>query len=238
MDLLVPAQVGHDGEVSPATFHVACKCCSSVSLKFGGIVGIRVKLTLLAGVAVHMRLQRRRAREPLVADLALVLLLGVGGHLRAELAHHGLGSRGRATGQKAGWPREGPRLVRLGGGRAVVGHGRVHGAHGGAVVGVVSTGRNGGGGGVGRGESIGIGGASRIARTRAVDVARGQILAQRDHSAAGVERVTEGGSGRGWLGRAHASISGFCALESHSNGSRAKSTYECEMRRASWGCEG
>lgn len=67
--------------------------------------------TLLAGVAVHVCLQRRRTREPLVADLALVLLLGVGGHLGAELAHHGLGTGRRATSQQAGRPGKSARLI-------------------------------------------------------------------------------------------------------------------------------
>jgi uncharacterized membrane protein len=102
--------------------------------------GIAVEeLTLLASVAVHVCLQRRRTRESLVADLALVLLLGVGGHLGAELAHHGLGTGGRATSQKTSRPGKSARLIRLGSARAVIGHGRVHRAHGGAVVGVVAA---------------------------------------------------------------------------------------------------
>jgi hypothetical protein len=52
------------------------------------VLSAKRELTLFTSVAVHMRLQRRWAREPLVADLALVLLLCVGGHLGAELAHH------------------------------------------------------------------------------------------------------------------------------------------------------
>lgn len=50
-------------------------------------------LTLLAGVAVHVRLERAWSGESLVAHLALVLLLGAGRNLGAELAHHGLRRR-------------------------------------------------------------------------------------------------------------------------------------------------
>jgi hypothetical protein len=74
-------------------------------------MGLYAKLTLLAGVAVHMRLQGRGTRETLVADLALVLFLSVGGHLGAELAHHGLRARGSTASQKAGWSGECARLV-------------------------------------------------------------------------------------------------------------------------------
>jgi len=87
--LLVPTQVGNDGEVSSAPFHITCKCYEHVStgsLWFCGSGGLR--LTLLASVAIHVCLQRRRTSKALVADLALVLLLRVGRHLRAELAHH------------------------------------------------------------------------------------------------------------------------------------------------------
>lgn len=54
-------------------------------------------LTLLASVAVHVRLQRARSREGLVADPALVLPLRAAGYFGAERAHHvleALGSRG------------------------------------------------------------------------------------------------------------------------------------------------
>ena len=44
-------------------------------------------LTLLARVAVHVRLQRTWASKPLVADLALVLLLAARRDLGAELTH-------------------------------------------------------------------------------------------------------------------------------------------------------
>jgi hypothetical protein len=55
------------------------------------------------------------------------------------------------------------------------------------------------------GESVGISGSS--SPTRSVDVSGGQILAERHHSTASVEGITKGGSGRGWLRRADASIS-------------------------------
>jgi len=44
----------------------------------------------LACVAVHVSLERAWARKPLVANFALVFLLGAGGNLGAELAHHRL----------------------------------------------------------------------------------------------------------------------------------------------------
>lgn len=45
-------------------------------------------LTLLAGVAVHVRLQRAGASEALVTNLALVLLLRARRDFGAELSHH------------------------------------------------------------------------------------------------------------------------------------------------------
>lgn len=60
---------------------------------------------LLAGMAVHVRLQRAWSRESLVADLALVLLLSAGRDLGAELAHHGL-RRGRHRGHHSLRPRK------------------------------------------------------------------------------------------------------------------------------------
>lgn len=57
---------------------------------------VQSELTLLASVAIHVRLQRAGSRKALVADLTLVLLLRARGDLRAELAHHGL-RRGRES---------------------------------------------------------------------------------------------------------------------------------------------
>jgi len=74
VDLLMTAKVGNNGKVAATSIHVTC-------------VG------LLASVAVHMSLERTRSRESLVANFALMLLLGVRGHLRTELTHHGLRCR-------------------------------------------------------------------------------------------------------------------------------------------------
>jgi len=48
---------------------------------------------LLASVAVHVGLQRTWSCETLVANFALMLLLGVGGHFGGKLTHHRLGRR-------------------------------------------------------------------------------------------------------------------------------------------------
>jgi len=60
--LLVSAQVGYDGEVSTTALDIASK-------------------RLLARVAVHVCLKRAWSRKSLVANLALMLLLRIGGHL-------------------------------------------------------------------------------------------------------------------------------------------------------------
>jgi len=60
-------------------------------------------LTLLARVTVHVCLQRTGPGEPLVADLALVLLLGAARNLGRERAHHGL-RRGRMGRHEPLWP--------------------------------------------------------------------------------------------------------------------------------------
>jgi hypothetical protein len=83
-----------------------------------------------------------------------VLLLRVGGHLRAELAHHGLGARRGATSKKAGWPGKSTRLIGLGSSRAVVRDRRIHRAHRGAVVRIVAARGDGGSGGVSGRESV------------------------------------------------------------------------------------
>lgn len=64
-------QVGHNGEVTTATF---------------GLTSVG----FLPGVAVHVGLKRAGASEALVADLALVLLLRTRRDLGVELTHHRL----------------------------------------------------------------------------------------------------------------------------------------------------
>jgi len=102
--LTVSPQVGDNGEVTTATLNFACKW-------------------LLASMAVHVCLERTGARESLVTDLALVLLLRARRDLGAELAHHGLG-RGRHGGSEerigAGKCPRAREINRLAG-RAVVG---------------------------------------------------------------------------------------------------------------------
>ena len=85
-----------------------------VSTNYDCLEGCRCQLTLFASVAVHMRLQGRRASKSLVADLALVLLLGVRGHLGAKLAHHRLRARRRTACQKTGGPGKSARFIRFG----------------------------------------------------------------------------------------------------------------------------
>lgn len=63
------SQVGDNREVASTAINVARK-------------------RLLASMAVHMGLERARAGEALVANLALVLLLRVGRKLGRELTHH------------------------------------------------------------------------------------------------------------------------------------------------------
>lgn len=65
----VSAKVGNDREVSATALNFASE-------------------GLLASVTVHMGLQGTRASKPLVADLALVLLLGARRDLGTELSHH------------------------------------------------------------------------------------------------------------------------------------------------------
>lgn len=160
VDLLVAAQIGHNGEVSTATFHITCeswkKKCQYIT-RHKPQVKIP-KLTLFASVAVHMGLERRRTSESLVAHLALVLLLGVGRHLGAKLAHHRLRARRRASREQAGRTGQRPRqvsiVIRLRGGRAIIGHRRVDGADGRAIVGVIRAGRDRRSRRMGRGEAI------------------------------------------------------------------------------------
>jgi len=74
VDLAMSPQVGDDGEVSAAAFDVTGEW-------------------LLAGMAVHVRLEGAGAGEALVANLALVLLLRARRDLGAELTHHRLRRR-------------------------------------------------------------------------------------------------------------------------------------------------
>lgn len=118
----------------PSTSHANAAKTLLVHVSNGGVavradclsgwVG-RMLLTLLAGVAIHVSLERRRACESLVADLALMLLLSVGRHFGAKLAHHGLGAGGCTTGQKTCRSGQSAGLIGLGCCGAVVGHGRV-----------------------------------------------------------------------------------------------------------------
>jgi len=69
--LAVPSQVGYHGEVAPTAFNFTSKW-------------------FLASMAVHVSLERAWSRESLVANFALVLLLGAGRDFGTELAHHRL----------------------------------------------------------------------------------------------------------------------------------------------------
>jgi hypothetical protein len=74
MYFAVSAQVRYNREMSSASFNFTTECCAKVSeCSRKGFE--RIELTLLASVTVHVRLKRTWAREPLVADFALVLLL-------------------------------------------------------------------------------------------------------------------------------------------------------------------
>jgi len=65
VDLLVSAQVRHNGEMTATAFD------------FTGV-------WLFAGVTINVRLKRAGSRKSLVADLAFVLLLSAGRDLGAE----------------------------------------------------------------------------------------------------------------------------------------------------------
>lgn len=100
-------------------------------------------------------------------------------------------------------------------------------------------------------EAVGISGAASPART--VHVPGGQVLTERHHSAACIEGIAKGGSGRGSLRRSHTvtvwnvlsqptKSSPFLALNGPNlEGTRAEHewrgpeifTHECEMRRTS-----
>lgn len=151
---------------------------------------------LLSSVAVHVRLQRTWAGEPLVANLALVLLLRARRNLGAELAHHGLRGRRHACAQQCVWAGKGSRAGQVDGlgGGAVVGHG--------AVSSVVAIRTIAGRGyrrvcGMCRREAIRIGRAAAGA-VGAVDVSWGDVrLAEGDHAATGIQGVAK--TGAGWL---------------------------------------
>lgn len=105
-------QVGDDGKVTPAALNFASKRCTGLVLT--ECQDSRVwELTFLAGVAVHVGLQRAGSGEALVAHLALVLLLGARRDLGAELAHHRLGSRGHLSSHQSCGARQCPRVDRL-----------------------------------------------------------------------------------------------------------------------------
>jgi len=82
--LAVSPQVGDNGKMATAALNFACKW-------------------LLAGVAVHVRLQRAGTREALIANLALVLLLRARRDLGAELTHHRLGRRRHGSSEERAW---------------------------------------------------------------------------------------------------------------------------------------
>lgn len=151
-------------------------------------------------MTVHVCLQRRGTSKPLVANLALVLLLRVRRNLGAELGHHRLRRRRSTSRQKVWRTRKGSwRQIIVGfGSRAVIGHGRINRSYRGAVVRVTCTRGSRRSGGMGGWESVRISGTSGAAR--AVDVARRQVLAQRNHTTAGIQRVTKSRSWRSmWL---------------------------------------
>lgn len=159
---------------------------SDVSREFQAIEEF---LTLLASMAVHVGLQRARAREALVADLALVLLLRTRRHLGAELAHHRLRRRRDARTHERVRPGQCPRVCEVDGfrGRAVVGHGALACV----VVAIIRRARDGRVRRVRRREAIRVGGAPSGALST-VDVPGGDVgLAQRDHTPTGIEGVAE-----------------------------------------------
>ena len=62
-------------------------------------------LTLLSCMAVHVSLQGAGSSKALIADLALVLLLGARRHFGTELSHHGLWGRWRLRHEVGSWQR-------------------------------------------------------------------------------------------------------------------------------------
>lgn len=125
-----------------------------------------------------------------------MLLLGVGRHLGAELAHHGLGARGSGTAQQCGRTGEsagGDAIVVGVRGRAVISDRRVHGRHRSAVVRVVAARGDRRAGRVGGRETVRVARAPGVART--VDVAGSEILAESDHAATGIQSIAKSGSG-------------------------------------------
>lgn len=89
MNLSVSSEIGDYREMSATSFNLTGK-------------------RLLAGVAVHVSLQRTGASEPLVANLTLVLLLSTGRHFGAELSHHRLRGRGDLRAHQALGSRQSP----------------------------------------------------------------------------------------------------------------------------------
>ena len=191
------------------------------------------RLTLLARVAVHVGLERARAREALVAHLALVLLLRAARDLGVEGAHHGLRRRRQVRVQEGGRARQGARahaVDRLGG-RAVVGDGAAVDGAAAAEVARVPAGRgDGGAGGVRGREAVGVGRAAVAAR--AVDVARRDVgLAHGHHAAGAVHGLSKRRLGIGKRHRHSRKISTTLR-----DWSVARDTYGGDIRRADWSC--
>lgn len=69
VNLPVSSKVGDDRKVSATALNLTSK-------------------GLLASMAVHVSLQGTRSSKSLVAQLALMLLLGAGGDFGTELSHH------------------------------------------------------------------------------------------------------------------------------------------------------
>jgi hypothetical protein len=75
--LAVSSKVGDHREMTATALNLAGKSYSGrVSYLQSSICVVRALRTLLAGMTIHVRLQGAGTSEALVADLALVLLLG------------------------------------------------------------------------------------------------------------------------------------------------------------------
>lgn len=141
-------------------------------------------------MAVHVCLQGRRTRKTFVAHLAFMLFLRVRWHLRAELAHHRLGSGWSASSHETSGSWQGSRwqlVERFRGRGAVVGNRRVDRCDRRAVVRVIARRGDGRNRRVGGRKTVRLGRTPR--GTRRIDISRRQILAQSNHSATGVNGV-------------------------------------------------